>query len=718
MATSLQRLRERSGIFLAVVIFVALAAFVLGDLIQSGGSLMRGQQLRIAEIDGENIEYPEFQARFEQVSDVYKSNNGVNNLTEEAYQQVLNQTWEMMVQEKIMGGVYENLGISVSSDEVFDLVQGNNLHPIIRQLFANQQTGQVDKANIIRFLKYIQTEPAPNTQEWEAWNNQYTYWLKVEDQIMSSTKQSKYVALVSNALYANSLQAKCSLQEKNREASLKFIQKKITDVSDEDVSVSDSDLKAFYNNNIKQFKNNAQCNIVYTAINIEPSEEDDASALAAITELKSDFEKASDNAQFVNANADTRFEDVYNSKVELVEPIASWAFAAQVGEVYGPYKDGETYKLVKLSDSKMLPDSVKASHILIRVQNMSELAAANATIDSLKKAIEDKTVSFEQAAKDNSQDGSASEGGDLGWFKKGAMVPAFENAAFGAAKNELVVVQTQFGVHLIKVIEQGVKSQKVQLAILDREVIPSTATTQKIYSQASQLAMKSEDLNGLEVQLEEQDLLRRDAVVGENDRSIVGLKGAARPIIRAAYTDTKPGELIVGSDKSPVFEMDGCFVIAGLVSKTEEGTRSFESVKTAINVNVLQEKKIEYLQKQFNDAKGATIEATAAALSLPVDSASGFNFAHGSVNKIGYEPSINGAASVLAVNQQSAPIAGRRSVCIIELTNIIGEAATDTAAVSAEKEELFNSSSYRASYQAYRTLRDNAEIDDRRSKFY
>jgi peptidyl-prolyl cis-trans isomerase D len=611
----------------------------------------------------------------------------------------------MMVKEIVMEKAYKKLGIDVTPEELFDLVQGNNLPPIIQQLFANPETGQVDKADVIRFLKYIQANPDAPQKE---------YWVNVEKQIVATAKETKYQTLVGKALYATSLQAKLSLEEKNKDASLQFIQKKFIDVPDDQVKISDKELKDYYNKNISQYKQDAQRTITYVTFEIRPSEEDDQETLRAITELKDDFMRATENSRFVNANADSRFEDVYQTESELVPHLSAWAFSAETGDVYGPYKEGNVYKIAKLNDTKMIPDSVKASHILIRVQNPNEAQMAQMLVDSLKTAIESKKITFEQAAKDNSQDGSASQGGDLGWFGKKVMVAPFERAAFHAEKNELVVAQTQFGFHLIKVTEQGKKSKQVQLAILDREVVPSTATYQKIYSEASQMAAKSQNLKGFEQVVTEKNLTKRTASFGENDRSIPGL-GTARNLIRAAFFNTDLGEIVVDNDKSPIFELENKFIISALTSIQEEGTRSFESVKPAIQVNVLKDKKRELLLKEFNEAKGATIEQTAAKLGLEVDQASGFSFAYGSVNKIGYEPAINGAAMALAVEQQSNPIGGRNGVYIIKLTELSDKANSDT---EAEKQSLISNASFRANYQSYTTLRDNIKIVDKRSKFY
>ncbi|MBN2263208.1 MAG: SurA N-terminal domain-containing protein [Prolixibacteraceae bacterium] len=704
MAT-LQKLRDRAGLLIAIVIFVALAAFILGDLLQSGSSVFMGKQMEIAEIDGESIEYPEFQQRFDQIANIYKQNNQTNTLDENAYQQILNQTWETLVNETLMGEVYQNLGIEVTSDEMFEMVQGNKLHPIIVQVFGNQQTGEVDKAQVIQFLKYLQDNPdAPQMES----------WLNIEREVMKAKLNTKYTDLVGKALYANSLQAKQSLAVKEKVANLQFIQKKFNSIADSTVTFTESELKDYYNKNIDQYKQDAQKTINYIVFNIVPSEQDEKDVEKWINDIKREFENATDNVQFVNMNADNRFDDVYTKSDMLSEELSAWAFSAETGEVYGTYREGNVYKLAKLNDTMLLPDSVKASHILIRAENANEAQMAFTVADSLKNAIENKAVSFEQAAKDNSQDGSAANGGDLGWFGRGVMVAPFEKAAFRAELNEVVMVQTQFGFHLIKVTAQSKKSKHVQLAILDREIVPSTATYQKLYSDASKFAAEATNLEGFNTKADEMGLSKRAAVIKENDRQITGL-GASRNLVRAAFIDSKVGDLVSGTDNSPVFEIDNKFVVAALVSSQKEGNQPFDAVKARVENEVIKDKKKAMLLADFTKAKAASIEETAQNLGLEVESANGFNFNYGSVNAIGYEPSINGAASALEVGVLSNPIAGRNGVYFIKITEINGQTEET---IEQEKTALYESSSYRANFQALQAIKNNVEIVDKRSKFY
>jgi len=704
MAT-LQKLRNKAGILLAAVIFIALASFILGDFLQSGNSLIRSKKMVIAKIDGESVDYIQFQNRFDEIANIYKANNQTNSLDEKVYQQLLNQTWEVVVQEKIMGKVYDDLGINVTPEEMFDMVQGNNLHPIIRQIFGDQKTGQVNKSNVIQFLKYIQENP--NSQ-------QKSSWMNVEKQILSSKKLSKYTDLVGKGLLVNSLQAKQSLSEKDVTAALKFIQKKYSTVSDSSISVSNNEMKEYYKKHISDFEQKNQKVLSYVVFNITPSADDDSDALKYVSDLKGEFITAENNAQFVNANADTHFEDIYSTEKDLSPTVSGWAFSAAEKDVFGPVKEGDTYKIYKINAIKMLPDSVKASHILLRVDKGTDPKIASDKIDSIKNVIESGRQSFELAARVNSADGSAAQGGDLGWFKKGAMVPEFEKAAFTAEKDQLVKVQTQFGFHLIKVTAQGPKSKNVQLAVLDRKVTPSSATYQSVYSTASQFAAKAQDLEGFNRVVSAQGLSKRTITVGENDRTVPAL-GAVRALVRAAFLNSKVGDMVAGQDKSPIFETEDKFIVAAVESEFKPGTKSFESARSTIHMILAKEKKGKMMAEQFANSRGSSIEETGSRLGLQVGSASGFRLAYGQVNAIGYEPAINGAASKLEVAQQSKPIIGLNGVYIVQLTDKTGATTGD---VNAEKKSLYQSSSYRASYQAYESLKKNTEITDNRWKFY
>ena len=152
MAT-LQKIRNRAGIAIAIFIGVALAAFILGDLFKSTSSLTRGKAMELAEVDGKVITYPEFQSKVSELEEIYKMNSGKTSLDAQTTEQIKEQTWQNLVRNLTMKDIYEELGIGVCSSELFDMVQGKNPHAIIQSIFRDPNTGTLNRGALIQFLK-------------------------------------------------------------------------------------------------------------------------------------------------------------------------------------------------------------------------------------------------------------------------------------------------------------------------------------------------------------------------------------------------------------------------------------------------------------------------------------------------------------------------------------------------------------------------------------
>ncbi len=707
MAT-LQTIRTKAGLLIAIVIGISLAAFILGDLLQSGSSIFQRNQLEIGKINGESIQYPEFQKQVEELGNIYKQNTQQSQLDENNWIQVREQTWQNTVQKIVMGDVYKKLGIEVTSDELFDMLQGANLHPIIQQLFRNPNTGQVDRSAVVNFLKQLETNVAPE---------QRSYWLYLENQIVEERTQSKYANMVGKGLFVTSAEAKESLFVGNKTVNFDFIALNHNSVADSALSVTEKDLRDYYNANKNDFKQEKIREIEYITFTVTPSAADYKDAENWINDIKSDFANITNNAQFVNSNSDVNFDGTWYKKESLPENLATWIFdeKAQINDVFGPYFENESYTLAKLDSLAMMPDSVKARHILLKPNTQEELVKMQRLADSLKTVIE-KGGDFASLAMQYSTDqGSAVSGGDLGWFGRGQMVKPFEEAAFSNAKNEVRVVPSQFGIHIVQTTDRGKLTQQARAALLIRKVQPSTRTYQDTYSQASKFASTNTTFEKFNAAVTEQKLNKKVATVRENDPDIIGLENA-RILIRAAYEADK-GDILVTSQESPIFELGNNFVIAVLTKATDEGISTFEEAKTRVELAVIKQKKTDYLVKKAAAAiEGKTnLEDIASQLNTSVRNAANINFNSFSVPGLGAEPAVVGTVASLDVDKISKPIAGINGVYIIKLTsaNQGPEQSFET-----EKNRLAQSMGYRATSQAYEAQRKKADIVDKRAKFY
>ena len=707
MAT-LQKIRTKAGLLVAIVIGVSLAAFILGDMLQGGSSMFQRNRLEVGVIDGESIQYPEFQKQVEELGEIFKQNYGTTQLDDNAWTQVREQAWQTNIRDIVMGETYDNLGISVSADELFDMLQGANPHQIVQQIFRNPETGQFDRGSVVRFLKTLETGVAPE---------QRAYWLNLEQQIVDERTQSKYTNMIGKGIYVTSEEAQNSASAGSKTVNFDYITLAHSSVADDKVTVTDKDLKAYYNANQNEYEEAQSRRIEYITYNVSPSEADYKDAEEWINEVQADFEKAEDNIQFVSSNSDVDFENVWNKKDNLPENIGTWVFDenAEVNATFGPYADGEAFTIAKLHKREMMPDSVEARHILLQVTTQAELMAAQLLADSLKTMIENG-ADFAQLAQENSADqGSAINGGDLGWFNRGQMVKPFEDAAFANTTDSITIVGTQFGIHLIQTTKRGKLTPQVQVAYLTREVISSTKTYQDTYAKASKFAGENSTKEQFDAAVAEQSLTKRVANVGENDRQIVGLENA-RQLIRAAY-EANENDILQTTQESPIFELGDNFVIAVLIEATEEGVASFEDVKARVELAVTKEKKAEYLVAEANKALegGSDLAAVATALETEVQSASNINFNSFSIPGIGLEPAVIGTVSNLGVDKVSAPIAGNNGVFVVLVTSENEGAGAD---IAAEQARLAQTANFRVASQAFTAHRNSVEIEDNRAKFY
>ncbi len=707
MAT-LQTIRTKAGLLVAIVIGISLAAFILGDMFQGGTSIFQGNRLEVGEINGESIQYPQFQQEVEKLGDIYRMNTQQNQLDEDTWVQVREQTWQSMIRDIVMNDVYKKLGITVSSDELFDMLQGTNLHPIVQQLFRNPNTGQVDRGAVVQFLRNLETGVAPEQRQ---------YWLYLEDQIVDERIQSKYNNLVGKGLFVTSLEAENSLKERNKQVSFDYIALNHNTVADSQVVATEKELRDYYDKNKENYEQERLREIEYITFPVEPSSGDFEAAEEWINEIVSDFASATDNATFVNSNSDVRFDETWYKKEDLPEDIATWIFEtdAEVNAIFGPYFEDNAYKLAKLHAAEMMPDSVEARHILLQVNTQQELISQQALADSLKTAIENGSNFAELAMEFSADQGSAIQGGELGWFGRNMMVKPFEDAAFSNKVNEVTIVNSQFGIHIIQTTARGAESRQVQVAYLVRNVTPSTQTYQNVYAKASEFAGKNLTKEAFDAAVAEQNLNKRKASLRETDRKVGALENS-RPLVRAAF-ESGVGSIIQDQQGSTIFDFGDNFIIATLVSATEEGVASFENVRARVELAVLKEKKGQFLVEKAKTAmNGKTdLETIASELGTTVKNASNINFTSIQIPGIGMEPKVIGTATNLSPDQISQLVAGNNGVYIVKVITVNEGENQD---ITSEKTRLAQNLTFRATSQAYNAHREKAEVKDERTKFY
>ncbi|HAN20047.1 MAG: hypothetical protein A2X13_07215 [Bacteroidetes bacterium GWC2_33_15] len=705
MAT-LEKIRNRAGVLVAVIIGIALLAFILGDFLNSGRTLFSSSQFEIAEISGKSIPYQKYQKEINDITEITKFTSGQSTIDEASMMQIREQTWQQMIREYVLEDEYKELGIDVSSQELWDMVQGTNIHPIIQRLFTNPETGQVNTLQIIRFLKSYDQDPT---------GQQKTYWLFIEDQLVQDRMFSKYTNLIKKGLFATTAEANAEMKNSGKKVDINFILSPYTTVSDSLVKISTADLKDYYDNHESEFKQTASRSIEYITFDVVPSESDRKAAENWISSISEDFAKTENDKEFISLNSDLSFDNSFYKEDELPENLRP-LFEEKEGALFGPYFDDEAYKLAKVSEVKNVPDSVRARHILIQPSqqdvNYSQLYAL---ADSLKGLLE-KGASFATLAIENSSDKAANEkGGDLGWFRANEMVSPFSDTCFNSKVGKIKLVATNYGLHIVEVTAKSPEIKKVKLAVLARKLEASSETVQQTYAQASQFAGTNITYEKFTKAIDNQKLVKRVANnIQEGDQQIAGLE-YPRELIRSVYQADL--HEIVKSGNNPIFELGDRFVIGFVSEIKEEGIAPFEQVKAQLTVQVRREKKAEILSEQIKSkmSQSGTIYTLAQVLNTPVQEANDISFKTYSVPNTGVEPKLVAVATNMAANKLSAPIKGNIGVFVIEVKNIKENNATNSAM---QKSLTTNQLQNRANYEAFEALKEASNIVDKRAKFY
>ena len=704
--SAIQFLREKAGVLVAGIIGLSLFLFVVSDFFGNGRGRRRQERkyYEIGQIAGEQISYQEYEQRVQNLFEIYKL-SGVTTIDEATAESVREQIWEQMVRERIQDNQYRDLGIGVSPEEVDELVLGNDPHPIVTQLFTDRSTGMFNKSFLVNFLKNLETDETARR-----------YWLFFEDEIVTDRMSTKYNNLVSKGLFVTSKQAEFDSKAAGSTVDFSFIQKNYASVPDSSVTVTATEIEAYYTEHKDDFKSNALRDIEYVTFDVVPSEDDVKQTEDWINRISGDFAEAEDPSQFVNLNADTRHMGVYLSLNSVPENLRDFVRKEDKSAIFGPYREEDTYKIARLIDIAERPDSVHARHILITAGQTRTLQDARTAADSILRQIRTGTP-FELLAMTTSEDqGSAQLGGDLGWFREGMMVTPFNDACFTGKKGDIVTAETSFGVHIIEILDQSKKSMKYNIGTIDRRIIASSTTNQRIYSLASQFAGTSTTYDKFNSTIAEQNLNKRVANnVTPRQKTLPGLENP-RGLIISLFSAQK-GDIVLDASQQAVFEVDDKYVVAYCTAAIEEGTSPLADVENDIRFILLKDKKAELIAEEFGkiNKEGKSLEDIAYSMGLNVQEATQVTFRSYSLPGAGSEPALIAAASAAKQGVVTGPVRGENGVYMLFVNSLTTK---ETGDLNLLREQLEATFQMRGNYEAYEALRKGAEIVDKRYKFY
>ena len=664
----LGQIQRRSGVLIGIIA-LALFAFVIQGLIKNSSSLGKGNVNLIGEVDGRKISRTDFQKR---VALMQKQARNFSQM------QAVKAVWDQMVNEAVLNNEYDNLGISVGQDRIRELIINN---PTIQQTFTNQQ-GVFDENSLSQYIEQIYQNKDNNPELYAQWKN-------FENSLIENEKKKMYLDMLKAAMSPTLKEGEWLYHSENDAVDFKYAAVPYNTIPDSLVTVTKEDIKAYINKHQNKYKTEENRSISYVFVPLEPSAKDIEKIKDELKALINDKEvydkdapdnkkiekgfKNTDNAEaFVNKYSDIKQQARWFFKNKLQKEFADTLIKLNKGDIFGPYEIRKQIYLSKVLDTKMTPDSAKASHILIAYKGATranpsvtrDKEAAKKRADSILKVVEKNPKKFADYAKELSDGPTKTKGGDLGWFTYGQMVPTFNDFIFEGEKGKIGLVETQFGFHIIKIHELTEPEKAIKMISIIRNVTPSTETENETFAKAAQFA--SDALNAKTekdfIEFSKKNNFEAKPVkkIGQFEDRLPGL-GQARNVISWLYKkDRKVGDV-------SKFDMEKGHIIAFVTEINKKGLMSPEEASVLVKPILIKEKKAEIIKEKF---KGSNFDEMAKNANARVGTATGVSLKNPIIPGFGKEPVVVAKAFSLEPGKYSQPIEGTKAVYIVQTIKV------------------------------------------------
>lgn len=650
----------------------------------------------IGYVNGEPITYQQFTNYFETVRRQQQAQTG-EDIDETQLEALRDQVWSAVVNQLLIDEKIDELGIIVTDEEVKDAILGPNPPAFLRQSF-------IDTNGVFNRQAYEQALFDPRNAE---------ILIQAEESVRAQMVQEKLQAYLTGSIVVNDGEVKRRFIEQNTVITAEYGLIDYNRIPDTLVTVTDDDLRDFYNKNKSNYQVEPQRKIKYVLFERKASLDDSVSIRKNLEAIIKNIE--SDTASFrsfVNIYSDQPYakdtltvDKIHPNAVEILRQ-------SEVGEIIGPVLALDGYSVYKLLNKiKGAEEFARASHILIAGTEETSKQKA----DSVYQALMDG-ANFEQTAVEISEDpGSGSRGGELGWFGKGQMVPEFENAVFTGRIGVIQrPVMSQFGYHIIKVTDRS--NDKYVVEKIVNKIQASGTTLDRIYENATDFSYLAKENNFDS----EAELLGYNVVetpnFSENATFIPGI-GASKALVKFAF-ENNAGSI------SDVYRVPSGYVVAQISEVTRAGFKPFDEVKQQLSTTVLREKKIEKSKEIAEDVykqisiHGNLNEISSLSPFARFDIAKDFS-PRGNIPTIGREQAFIAYTLEGDLNVISMPVVGNRGAYLIKVTD---RTEFDQLAYEQQKNTLRESILQQKRSQFFTEwiakVRDEADIVDNRHIFY
>lgn len=712
----LNKIRQRS-LFLILVIAMALFSFVLADLFKNSSGFSVTSQDVIAEVNGEQIKREEFARRIENMSRQFGNSR--------TSMQVMGLVWDQELRKTILEGQYEELGLSVERDQMRELLK-NTL--IAYPEFQNE-AGLFDEDRLNEFIANLKANPDQPIPMGDLIVD-YQSWTNIENNVATGGLESTYFNLVRAGITGTLAEGELEYKLENDKVDIRYVQIPFTSIADSTITVSESDVSKYVNNHKEEYEVDTSRDIYFVDFPEVASVEDEEEIKANLTDLlegkedntttpdvdetREGFRNTTNNADFLATNSEIGLFDQFVFKNQLPSAVADSIYDLDEGGVYGPYKDAGYFKITKVIETKQIPDSVNVRHILVPFVGAVRAAPtvtktdaqAKTTADSIYNAIRGGAKFLDLLSLSSDQVSNANDG-EIKFAYGASMAPEFKAFSFENNVGDLEVVRTDFGYHIIEILEQGDANKAVKVGHLAQRILPTKRTLDGLFNEMQKFEIAVANADFRDVAQEKGYVVKPVSGVKDLDETIPGL-GAQRSIVKWIYEDG----VGVGNFKSFNLPGGGHAVVI-VTSINNEGVMSTEKASITAMPKIRKEKKAEIIMSRIT---AGTLDEIAAAEGQSVKTAIGINMKTPTLSGAGREPLVIGTAFGLNEGDISKVVVGENGVYVVEITKVTP--ATDIENYQANANQVRTTRSATIDADLYNALKEAAKIEDHRSVFY
>lgn len=693
----LSKIRQRSLLVIAVV-GVSLAAFVIGDAINSGSFGDSGRY--VGSINGKDINTNEFQMK---VANQEQQNPNASRLM------IANSIWNQEVKSALYEEQFEKLGLRVGEAHIQGVLEQSG------QAMFLDEAGRFSQE---KFNQYVEMVKVQNPSQWRLWLEDY------EKQLESFAKEQEYNTLVKAGINVTGFDGKVAYEKENNKVNFDYVAIPYTTINDDEVKVSDAEIIEYMKKKGNQYKADDSRDFEYFLIeskasdsDIKEIEERVASLLEPKTvynevtkqnEVVPGFAEIENVEEFVNSNSDLPLNEKYVFAKDLPSMTET-----SVGAVTSLYKEDNFVKVSRILDSKIVSDSVKSSHIIIPYEGTVSSQVTTTKEDAQKKAdsvfalVKNNDAKFREIANEINTDGTKGNGGEIGWVMYSQITydgfdKDFAEFIFFNPKGSVQVVHTKFGYHIIKVDDTGSRATAYKLATIAQPIEPSSATNDEVYSFSQKVEMEAQTKSFEDIAKEHELTVVPVNGITAIEENIVGL-GAQRSVVSWAFgNDAKKGSV-------RRFDISQGHVIAKIKNINDNGFQSVEKVRATIEPIVRNEKKAALIKGKVT---GATLEDIAQANNETVKTATALSLANPMIQGLGQESKVVGKALSLESGKMSGAIEGTAGIYFVKTQAVVK--APELPNYATQSNRIKTQTQNAAQGRIFTSLKNNAKIKDNR----